>query len=376
MGVKIAINGLGVLGRKILRMFLENGKFTDTIYSTDDIQLAGVNDRYPLSTAKYLLQHDTVYGKINNVSIEPVGEYPDEYLYMNGNTIPYHCYGFGAKKSDGTAYEWSDLPWSEIGAEVVIDCTGTSSLSLLQQHIQAGARYVIACEGSSLVDTSVARFVWGLNTGLYTSEHKISVCPSGDAIASTVLAKYLNDSYTIENGIFENIVSYTNLNNLQDSNLSKTEPQVGRAGAWNIIPRFSPISRTLGYVVPQLNGYTKSFEHRCGTIAGSHTDLIASLSKEFNQENFAAVLKNIASNGGSLGNVFKKQIPYLNYSDWSTLETSSDVIGDQGVTYNFNNVTCSSDPTFVRVGLSYDSIALQAVNAILMALYAGRDFTI
>lgn len=376
MGVKIAINGLGVLGRKILRMFLENGSFADTIYSTDDIQLVGVNDRYPLSTAKYLFQHDSVYGKISNVSIESTGEYPQERFVLNGREIPYYCYGFGAKKSDGTAYTWSDPPWGEIGATVVIDCTGTTSLSLLQQHINAGAKYVIVCEGSSLADGSLARFVWGINTGLYTSEHKIAVCPSGDAIASTVLAKYLNDSYTIENGIFENIVSYTNLNNLQDSNLSKTEPQVGRAGAWNIIPRFSNVSRTLGYVVPQLNSYTKSFEHRCGTIAGSHTDLIASLSKEFNQADFAAVLKNIAANGGSLGNVFKKQIPYLNYSDWSTLETSSDVIGDQGMTYNMNNITRSSEPTFVRVGLSYDSIALQAANAILMALYAGRDFTV
>lgn len=363
MGVKIAINGLGVLGRKILRMFLENGSFESTIGSPNDIQLVCVNDQYPLSTAKYLLQHDTVYGKINNYRITSSGEYPKEELEFNGDTLSYFCYGV-------------DIPWGDVGAEVVIDCTGTTSLSRLQQHLNMGAQYVIACEGgSSWVDSSVGRFVWGINTGFYTSEHKISVCPSGDAIASAVLAKYLNDSYTIQNGIFENIVSYTNLNNLQDSNLSKTEPQVGRAGAWNIIPRFSNVSRTLHRIVPILNGKTKSFEHRCGTIAGSHTDLIASLSKEFNQADFADVLKQIANDSNSLGDVFKKQIPYLNYSDWNTFETSSDVIGDQGMTYNINNVSLI-DPTFVRVGLSYDSIALQAANAILMALYAGKDFTV
>ena len=360
--IGVGINGMGVLGRRLFRMIYEDcGESSST-----PLEIKQINDPYTdPNLAKYLIERDTVYGR-RSFSITVVDNNDGTYNFVvNGQTILYTMY----KPSSTAKDRWANCNWGENNALYVIDCMGKYLTEEEQQsHISASANYVITCTDSTAVTYPI--FVWGVNSSAISKDNLVIGIPSGDLIATSIMANFLNARFTILDMLCEHIVSYTNLNNLQDSALSKDTPQIGRAGAWNIIPCKSNVGKMLGLPVPVLNGKAQSFEHRCGTIAGSHTDLFANLKSDFDAETFYAEVK--AQVAETISGAYKAEVPCMAYSK-DTLETSSDTIGNPAVICNANNYTLRGT-TFVRVGVSYDSISVQAANAILLTLYTKANF--
>ena len=359
MAIVIGINGMGVLGRRLLRMIIDESPSVNN----EDIYIGLINDPYITpGQLEYLYNHDTVYGKpkypIQDIIDNGDGTYR---IMFGGADILYTRVPYDA--TDG----WSNIRWGENSCKCVIDCTGKyATQSDQESHINAGATYVIYCQAGSTIGNFVPHYVWGINGQNADKNSAIWECPNGDAIATSIALYYLDHEFTVESALCEHIVSYTNLNNLQDSALSTTEMQIGRAGAWNIIPLKSNATKVIGSIIPWLNGKADGFAHRCGTIAGSHTDVFANLKYDFDAEHFYLYVKSYRTDG-TINEAYTNIEPCISYSDEKALEVSSDVIGSPAVMFNSNNYT-TMGTLFVRVGVAYDAISIQAANAILMCV--------
>lgn len=355
--IKAGINGMGVLGRRLLRMMFELGY--DVNYPAD-FEIRQIND--PNMTAAqlaYLLKHDTVYGTWGR----SINALTDGNIEIDGKTIPFTHIDFYNKNS------WGDCNWSDVTAQNVFDCMGIDRLetsAVMQTHIDGGAKNVFCCGGAMTNEMRSA--VFGINhRGIDTSETRIVGIYNGDTQAAAVIGKLLDDNYTIDNAICENICSYTNLNNLEDSALPgyANYPQVGRAGAWNIIPVKSSTAKKVGLVAPQINGKMTGRELRAGTIAGAFMNITANLKDAFDADTFYAYVKaNVADN---LTSSYTNGVMCVGYVD-DYLGVSSDAIGEPCVIMNTRD-SVAITPNMVNVQVLYDAISLQAGNAILVATY-------
>lgn len=355
MSLKIGINGMGVLGRRLLRMAYElnaSGSYVDNINITQ------IND--PKMSAEqlvYLLKHDTVYGKWDRtITVGDKGE-----ILIDNVTIPFTHIAYDSSTG------WSDCLWQDTSSEFVVDCMGIDAYekqAIMQSHIQGGAKFVLCCGNG--MDNTMPAAVFGVNHTSIDKAATIIAINNGDVQAAAVISKLLNDEFTVENAIIENVCSYTNLNNLEDSAKSgfATTPQVGRAGAWNIIPCSSSATKKMGLVIPVLKGKVVGRELRAGTIAGSFLNITASLTKDFDADTFYGSVK--AKIDNDLANAYKGELICAKY-DEDYLNVSSDAIGEPCVIVNRDYLALTTN--FVNVQVLYDAISLQAGNAILMATY-------
>ena len=355
--IKAGINGMGVLGRRLLRMMFELGY--DVNYPAD-FEIRQIND--PNMTAAqlvYLLKHDTVYGTWGR----SINALTDGNIEIDGKTIPFTHIDFYNKNS------WGDCNWGDVTARNVFDCMGIDRLetnAVMQTHIDGGAANVFCC-GSAMTN-EMPSVVFGINH-LSTAAIKPQIVGiyNGDTQAAAVIGKLLDDNFRINNAICENICSYTNLNNLQDSALngSANVPQVGRAGAWNIIPLISSAGRKVGLIAAQLNGKMKGRELRAGTISGAFMNITADLQNDFDAGTFYASVK--ANAAGDLASAYNADAMCVGY-DEDYLSVSSDAIGEPCVIMNTRD-SVAITTKMVNVQGLYDAISLQAGNAILVATY-------
>jgi glyceraldehyde 3-phosphate dehydrogenase len=258
--VKIAINGLGRIGRAVLKIALDKG-----------LNVVAVNDLASIESIVYLMKHDSVYG---NYSERVEGE--DGFIKINRRKI----HVFSEKDPE-------NLPWGDLGVDIVIEATGVfTDRDGAGKHLFAGAKKVIITAPGKNPDVTV---VLGVNEDQLKKEHRIISMASCTTNCLAPIVKVLNDNFKIENGFMTTVHAYTNDQVILDVPHKKLRR--GRAGAINLIPTSSGATSSVGDVIPELKGKLDGLAIRAPVACGSITDFVAVLSKPVTREEVNAALK-------------------------------------------------------------------------------------
>ncbi|MGC4173923.1 type I glyceraldehyde-3-phosphate dehydrogenase [Demequina sp.] len=263
MTIKVGINGFGRIGRNFFRAIIAEGA---------DIEIVGVNDLTDNHTLAHLLKYDTVLGKFPKEVT-----YDDENIYVDGKAIR------ALEERDP-----ANLPWAELGADIVIESTGFfTDATKAKAHIEAGAKKVIISAPASNEDGT---FVVGVNHTDYdpATQHIISNASCTTNCLAPV-AKVLNDAFGIERGLMTTIHAYTGDQNLQDG--PHRDLRRARAAAQNIVPTSTGAAKAVALVLPELKGKLDGFALRVPTITGSATDLTFVAGREVTVDEVNAAVK-------------------------------------------------------------------------------------
>ena len=263
MTIRVGINGFGRIGRNFYRALVESGA---------DIEVVGVNDLTDNKTLAHLLKYDTVLGRFPK-SVD----FDDENIVVDGQKIR------ALAERDP-----ANLPWGELGADIVIESTGFfTDATKAKAHIDAGAKKVIISAPAKNED---ATFVMGVNNDQYDpAVHHIISNASCTTNCLAPLAKALNDSIGIERGLMTTIHAYTGDQNLQDG--PHKDLRRARAAAQNIVPTTTGAAKAVALVLPELKGKLDGYALRVPVITGSATDLTFEAPKEVTVEEVNAAVK-------------------------------------------------------------------------------------
>ena len=247
MTIRVAINGYGRIGRNIVRAHYEGGK-------KHDIKFVAVNDLGDAKTNAHLTRYDTAHGKFPG-TVEVDGES----MVVNGDRIRV-C----AQRDP------AQLPWKELGVDVVMECTGLfSSKAKTAGHIAAGAKKVIiSAPGGKDVDATV---VYGVNHQVLKAAHTVISNASCTTNCLAPVAKVLNDSIGLVSGLMTTIHAYTNDQVLTD--VYHEDLRRARSATMSMIPTKTGAAAAVGLVLPELNGKLDGFAIRVPTINVSLVDL-------------------------------------------------------------------------------------------------------
>jgi len=261
--IRVGINGFGRIGRNFYRAIVESGA---------DIEVVGVNDLTDNKTLAHLLKYDSVLGRLGQTV-----DFDDENIIVDGKAIR------ALAERDP-----ANLPWAELGADIVIESTGFfTDAEKAKAHLAAGAKKVIISAPAKHED---ATFVRGVNSDLYDAEkHHIISNASCTTNCLAPLAKALNDSIGIERGLMTTIHAYTGDQNLQDG--PHRDLRRARAAAQNIVPTTTGAAKAVALVLPELKGKLDGYALRVPTITGSATDLTFTASRETTVEEVNAAVK-------------------------------------------------------------------------------------
>lgn len=289
MTTKVAINGFGRIGRSYLRAVLAQNA---------DLEIVAINDLTDNKTLAHLLKYDSVSGRLPQTV-----EYDDDAIIVGGNEIK----SFAERDP-------ANLPWAELGIDIVIESTGFfTKASDAQKHIDAGAKKVIISAPATDEDVTV---VMGVNEGDYNPEtDNIISNASCTTNCLAPLAKVFNDKWGIERGLMTTVHAYTADQNLQDA--PHKDLRRARAAAINIVPTSTGAAKAIGLVLPELKGKLDGFALRVPIPTGSITDLTIETTAEVTVDEIKAAYKEAAE--GPL-----KGILYYTEDDI----VSSDIVGD------------------------------------------------
>jgi len=258
--VKVAINGLGRIGRAFLRIALDKG-----------INVVAVNDLAGIDSIGYLMKYDTVYGKY-----EGKIEKGENFLKINRKKIML----FSEKDPE-------NLPWAELGVDIVVECTGLfTDREGAMKHLWAGAKKVLISAPAKQPDITI---VLGVNENQLKKEHKIVSMASCTTNCLAPVVKVLNDAFKVESGYMTTVHAYTNDQKILDVPHKKLRR--GRAGAINLIPTSSGASSSVGEVIPELKGRLDGLAVRAPVPCGSIVDFVAVLGRAVTKEEVNAALK-------------------------------------------------------------------------------------
>ncbi|MFC7420407.1 type I glyceraldehyde-3-phosphate dehydrogenase [Iodobacter arcticus] len=278
--IRIAINGYGRIGRNVLRALYESGR-------TDEFQIVAINDLGDAKTNAHLTQYDTVHGKFaGKVSVD------GDFMIVNGDKIRV-C----AQRNP------ADLPWAEIGVDVVMECTGFfASKAKASAHITAGAKKVIiSAPGGNDVDATI---VFGVNHDTLKSTDTVISNASCTTNCLAPLVKPLNDKIGLVSGLMTTIHSYTNDQVLTD--VYHEDLRRARSATHSMIPTKTGAAAAVALVLPELKGKLDGFAVRVPTINVSLVDLTFTAARETTVEEINQIMKE-ASEGPMKG--------VLNYND-------------------------------------------------------------
>ncbi|MEJ2759541.1 MAG: type I glyceraldehyde-3-phosphate dehydrogenase, partial [Anaerolineales bacterium] len=265
---QIGINGFGRIGRQVLKAVNQHHK--------DEIEVVAINDLFPTSTNAQLLKYDSAYGKYPG-TVEVDGDD----LVVDGKTIKVF-----AERDPG------NLPWADLGVEVVVESTGvfrdTSKDPGPQAHIErGGAKKVIISAPGKGVDLTV---VLGVNDDKYDHEkHHIISNASCTTNCIAPVVKVINDTFGIKKGLLTTVHSYTTSQKILD--LPAKDMRRARAAAVNLIPTTTGAAVAVGLVLPELDGKLDGMAIRTPTITGSISDLVFELEQDVTVEEVNAAIK-------------------------------------------------------------------------------------
>lgn len=262
--IKVGINGMGRIGRTVLREFFNRNE--------TDFEIVAVNNPGNAFEYIHLLKYDSVHGKFDgDVSLEGIN------MTMKGKSIKF----FGLKDP-------AEIPWSDLGVQVVIDATGIfKDKAGLGKHMNGSVKKVIMCAPGKDLD---ATFVMGVNSDIYdASKHHIVSNASCTTNCLAPIVKVLNEKFGIENGFMTTVHSYTSDQMLLDG--SHSDPRRARAAAMSIIPTTTGAAKTVGEIIPELKGKLDGYSFRVPTPNVSLTDFVANLKKPATKEEINAALK-------------------------------------------------------------------------------------
>ncbi len=286
MTIRVGINGFGRIGRNFYRAVREQqaqGFVVNTLLklSGEDIEIVAVNDLTDNRTLAHLLKYDSILGRMDgDVAVT------DEGITVDGKTIKVL-----AEKDP------ADLPWGELGVDIVIESTGRfTGREAAMAHIAAGAKKVIISAPAKDPDVTI---VMGVNQDDYD--------PATDQIISNAscttnclapMAKAINDAFGIKWGLMTTIHAYTNDQVILDA--PHKDLRRARAGALNMIPTTTGAARAIGLVMPELKGKLDGYAMRVPVPTGSATDLTVELTNATDAEALNAAVK-AAADGPLLG---------------------------------------------------------------------------
>ena len=275
MTIKVAINGYGRIGRNVLRAFYEGGK-------KQDIQIVAINDLGDAKSNAHLTRYDTAHGKFpGTVTVE------GDNMIVNGDPIRVF-----AQRNP------AEIPWGELGVDVVLECTGFfTTKEKASAHLKGGAKKVIiSAPGGKDVDATI---VFGVNQDVLKSTDTVISNASCTTNCLAPVAQVLHRELGIESGLMTTIHAYTNDQNLTD--VYHTDPYRARSATQNMIPSKTGAAEAVGLVLPELAGKLTGMAVRVPVINVSLVDLTVTLKKEATAEQVNALLKEASQHSKILG---------------------------------------------------------------------------
>ena len=249
MSVKVAINGFGRIGRLAFRQ----------MFGAEGYEVVAINDLTNPKMLAHLLKYDSAQGKY---ALADKVEATDNSIIVDGKEITIYAQANAA-----------ELPWGELGVDVVLECTGFyCSKAKSQAHIDAGAKKVVI---SAPAGNDLPTVVYSVNEGILTADDTIISAASCTTNCLAPMAKALNDYAAIQSGIMSTIHAYTGDQMILDGPHRKGDLRRARAGAVNIVPNSTGAAKAIGLVIPELNGKLIGSAQRVPVPTGSTTILTA-----------------------------------------------------------------------------------------------------
>jgi glyceraldehyde 3-phosphate dehydrogenase len=316
MTVRVGINGFGRIGRQSLRALIER---------TPEVEVVAVNDLVDAEMNALLFKHDSTYGAYPGTV-----DHVQDGLIVDGREIRV------LKESDPAA-----LPWGDLGVDIVLESTGKfRDPGKSQAHLDAGAKKVIISAPASGADFTV---VIGVNEDRYDPErHHIISNASCTTNCLVPAVKVVHDLVTIERGLMNTVHSYTTSQRLLDT--ANKDPRRARAAALNIVPTTSGATRSLGVVMPELEGKFNGFSLRVPTPTVSVVDFTADVARRTSVEELNAAFR--SAEAGSMRGI-------LGVSDEPLV--SSDFRGDSRSSIIDSSMTMVIGGTLIKVIAWYDN---------------------
>ena len=269
MAVKVAINGFGRIGRLAFRQ----------MFGAEGYEVVAINDLTSPKMLAHLLKYDSSQGKYALADTVTAGE---DSITVDGKEIKIY------KEADA-----ANLPWGEIGVDVVLECTGFyTSKAKAEAHIKAGARKVVI---SAPAGNDLPTIVYNVNHETLKPEDTVISAASCTTNCLAPMAKALNDYMPIQSGIMCTIHAYTGDQMILDGPQRKGDLRRSRAGAVNIVPNSTGAAKAIGLVIPELNGKLIGAAQRAPTPTGSTTILNAVVKGKATVEEINAAMKAAAT---------------------------------------------------------------------------------
>ncbi|MFD4946352.1 MULTISPECIES: type I glyceraldehyde-3-phosphate dehydrogenase [unclassified Streptomyces] len=316
MTIRVGINGFGRIGRNYFRALLEQGA---------DIEIVAVNDLGDTATTAHLLKYDTILGRLK----AEVSHTADS-ITVDGHTIKVL-----------SERNPADIPWGELGVDIVIESTGIFTKKAdAEKHIAGGAKKVLISAPAKNEDITI---VMGVNEEKYdAANHHVISNASCTTNCVAPMAKVLDENFGIVKGLMTTVHAYTNDQRILD--FPHSDLRRARAAAENIIPTTTGAAKATALVLPQLKGKLDGIAMRVPVPTGSVTDLVITLEREVTRDEVNAAFQKAAEEGPLKGKLFYTEDPIV----------SSDIVSDPA-SCTFDSLLTMAEGTQVKVIGWYDN---------------------